>query len=134
MSMWSFNITAGWQKIDDFLVVPGIEDTAEQRRRAGFTGCPGLAVGDRRTACCCVEVFNRDERRAEHREPQYDFLVVLDIGHVQQRIAVNALPDLLELMRQTVPLATGIDSWAIQRSRYDKEQEKADVEALSLSI
>lgn len=134
MEMWSFGVKTGWEKIDDFLSATGIEDEAEQRRRAGFTGCPGLSVGERRSACCRVEIFNRDERRSEHREPQYGFLVVIDIGHVLQRIVVRELPDLLELMRQTVPLATSIDNWSILRSRYDKELEKTSVEALSLSI
>jgi hypothetical protein len=134
MTLWSYSIADGWHKIDDFLAATGNEDPAEQRKRAGFTGCPGLAVGDRRIACCCVEVFNRDERRSEHLEPQYEFLVFIDIGHVQQRVAVKQLPDLLELMRQTIPLATSIDNWSILRGRYDKELEKASVEALSLSI
>ncbi|HEX8963267.1 MAG TPA: hypothetical protein VF801_09715 [Rhodocyclaceae bacterium] len=132
--MWSFSNAEGWRKIEDFLAATGMEDPADQRRKAGFTGFPGLSVGDRRVACCCVEVFNRDERRAEHREPQYGFLVFLDIGHVQQRIAVKELPDLLELMRQTMPLATSIDTWSIIRGRYDKDQEKVSIEALSLAI
>ncbi|HEX8988428.1 MAG TPA: hypothetical protein VF816_10735 [Rhodocyclaceae bacterium] len=134
MAMWSFGISDGWQQIDDFLAEQGVDDEAEQRRRAGFTGYAGLAVGDRRVACYCVEVFNRDERRSEHKAPQYGFLVVLDIGHVRQRVAVKELPDLLELMRQTVPLATSIDGWSMTRSRYDKDTEKEHMQSLALAI
>jgi hypothetical protein len=132
--MWSYGIGDGWRKIEDFLTATGSDDPAEQRRRIGFTGHPGLSVGDRRQACCCIDVFNRDERCAEQKEVQYGFLVLLDIGHVQQRVALKELPDLLDLLHQTVPLATAIDNWAILRDRHDRDLEKTSVEALSLAI
>lgn len=136
MAMWSFGIEAGWKKIDDFLAAPGVDDAAERRKRAGFSSYAHMAVGDRRLASCCVDVFNRDERRSDATAPQYEFLVVIEIGHVEHRVAVKELPDLLELLRQTLPLPTAVDTWAMLRERYDKEQERerASVEALSLSI
>ncbi|MGE5466282.1 MAG: hypothetical protein ACM3Y9_02545 [Ignavibacteria bacterium] len=135
-AMWSFDVAGGWRKIEDFLDSPGIEEAEERRKHAGFSSYARLSVGDRRLASCCVDVFNRDERCAEPKGAEYAFLVVIEIGHVEHCVAVRELPDLLELLRQTLPLSTSVDHWAMMRSRYDSEREKeqASVEALSLSI
>lgn len=117
MTMWSFNIRAGWIEINDFLKTPETDDCAEEKQFAGFYSNPNLLIGDDE-GNFSVEVFNRSFGSNQPKEPQYEFLVGVSVGGYVHYVAIPKLPDLLEFLRQTVPLSTAIDEWAIKRQEY----------------
>lgn len=124
MTLWSFNVTTGWHEIDDFLQTPETSDCAEERKLAGFSSVASLAIGDTEGTSFCVEVYNRAHSPATVKEPQYEFLTCIDIGGAIYFVAIPKLPDLLEFLRQTVPLSISIEEWAIKKEKYIKEIEK----------
>lgn len=117
MTMWSFTCAAGWLEIDDFLKTSETDDPAEEKQLAGFWSHPNLLIGDDE-GNFSVEVFNRSVTIGQGKEPQFDFLVGVLVGGYVQYVAIPKLPDLLELLRQTVPLTTAVDEWAIKRQEY----------------
>lgn len=126
MSMFSFSVASGWQGIQDFLETPETSDRAEERRLAGFSSYPALSVGETDAGTFSVEVYNREFDAITPKGPQFQFLVSIDVGGIGHYVAVSALPDLLELLRQTVPLSVTIDEWLIKKEKYDEElNEKA---------
>lgn len=117
MTMWSFSASAGWVEIVDFLETTETSDCAEEKRLAGFYSHPNLLVGDDE-GNFSVEVFNRAVGSNLGKEPQYEFLAGVSVGGYVHYVAIQKLPDLLEFLRQTVPLSTAIDEWAIKRQEY----------------
>jgi len=125
MPMWSFDAAAGWHEIDDFLQTPDAIDVAEERRLAGFTSTPSLVVGDSEGSSFCVEVYNRAFSTTEMPKGEgYDFLTAVEVGGVVYYVAIPNLPDLLEFLRQTIPLSVAIDEWSIKKERYIAELDK----------
>lgn len=108
MTMWSFTCAAGWLEIDDFLKTSETDDGAKERRLAGFCSHPNPIIGDDEGKFS-VEIFNRSVAVGQGKEPQFDFLVGVSVGGYVQYVAIPKLPDLLELLRQTVPLTTAVD-------------------------
>ncbi|UCV22853.1 hypothetical protein [Ferribacterium limneticum] len=115
--MWSFSVGGGWVEIVDFLATSETTDCAEEKRLAGFCSHPNLLVGDDE-GIFSVEVFNRTFVGNASKEPQYEFLAAVSVGGYVQYVAIPKLPDLLEFLRQTVPLSTSIDEWSIKRQKY----------------
>jgi hypothetical protein len=122
--MFSFSKTDGWKEIEDFLQTPGIDDCEKEREAAGFTRYRALAVGDTDAASFCVEVFNREFSRQNPKEPQYEYLVSIDVGGNGNYVAVPKLPDLLALLQQVIPLSISIDEWSIMKEKYNDKLEK----------
>lgn len=115
--MWSFSVGGGWVEIVDFLATSETTDCAEGKRLGGFCSHPNLLVGDDE-GNFSVEVFNRTFGDKPSKEPQYEFLAGVSVGGYIQYVAIPKLPDLLEFLRQTVPLSTSIDEWAIKHQKY----------------
>ncbi len=116
--MFAFDHLTGWTEIADFLRVPETNDCAEERRLAGFCPHPNLEVGDVGVDNFSVKVFNRAFNPKEVKVPEYEYLVQVLVGGEGQYVAVSKLPDLLELLRQSVPLSIAIDEWTLKRDRY----------------
>ncbi len=131
-TIWAFSAAAGWKQIEDFLVTDGINDGHTERALAGFAAYPGLSVGDDESASFCVSVFARSGDGTQEKAPQYRFLVRIEIAGDLDYVAVERLPDVLELLRQTAPLAASIDEAAIKRDKYKKRIEKELERGLSL--
>lgn len=115
---------AGWSQIEDFLITAETNDCAEERKLAGFSSIPALAIGDTESTSFCVEVYNRDCNPKNAKAPEYEFLAGVDIGGLINYVGVPTLPYLLEFLRQTVPLSISIDDWSIRKEKYVEEIEK----------
>jgi len=124
MTMWCFSAAAGWSQIDDFLRTAEIDDCAEEKKLAGFSFIPTLAIGDTEGTSFCVEVYNRDCNSKNVKAPEYEFLAGVNIGGLIHYVGVPTLPDLLEFLRQTVPLSISIDDWTVRKEKYVEEIEK----------
>lgn len=124
MKMWCFSAAAGWSQIEDFLSTPETDDCAEEKKLAGFSSMPTLSIGDTEGTSFCVEVYNRDFNPTNVKVPEYAFLAGVVIGGLIHYVGVATLPDLLEFLRQTVPLSISIDDWTIRKEKYVEEIEK----------
>ena len=62
-----------------------------------------------------MRVYTRERFTEGLPGSEYKYLANLDVGDVIETVAIPDLPDLLEFMRQTVPLATTIDTWSMKR-------------------
>lgn len=110
-----FSCNKGWMKITDFLRNEEVDDCAKERSLAGFSDFPSISVGNDDGVDFGMQIYPR-ERFAEGLSGlEYKYIASLDIGDVIETVALPDLPDLLEFMRQTVPLATTIDTWSMKR-------------------
>lgn len=122
--MLAFSADSGWKEIVDFLQVPDVDDDAKLLSEAGFSPSKALCVGDPDECAFCVLVYARSIGQAHGKEEQYSFLVDVEIGGTIHRVAVEKLPDLLELLRQTVPLAKSIHEWNAFKEKCDEKIER----------
>ncbi|UCV02318.1 hypothetical protein [Dechloromonas denitrificans] len=110
-----FSSNNGWLMITDFLRNEGTDNCPEERSLAGFSDFPTVRVGNDDGVDFGVRIYTR-ERFPEGRSGlEYKYLACIDIGDSVETVAIRDLPDLLEFMRQTVPLATTIDTWSMKR-------------------
>ncbi len=123
-TIWAFSAAVGWKQIEDFLVTAEANDGQTERTLAGFRAFPGLSVGDDETGSFRVSVFARSGDGTQEKAPEYRFLVRIEVADTEDYVAVEGLPDVLELLRQTAPLAASIDAAAIKRDKYTKQIEK----------
>ncbi len=115
--MFSFSINDGWTEITDFLQSEEAKTCDEELSLAGFSPHPGLSVGKTDENSFCVSVYRR-EMHSKEEPHDYQFIVGIDIGGFDYYVATPKLPDLLELLRQVVPLSIKIDEWSINKEKF----------------
>jgi len=121
--MFTFTIKDGWKEIEDFLITEEAKDGDQELVLAGFSSYPSINLGDTETNSFSVLVYCREfVSTPEIKHPEYEFLVEIGFGGRCYYVAISALPDLLELLRQIVPLSISIDECLIKKEQSRKEQ------------
>lgn len=94
--MFSYNITEGWQEIEDFLANTQVDDFSNELVTAGYSSVYSGQLGNEFTFFN-TEVYIKDNAKKESIAP-YDFIVMVDLGRFIESIAVNDFPSLVELL------------------------------------
>jgi hypothetical protein len=123
--MFAFTTKDGWKEIEDFLSTVEAKDGNQELVLAGFSSDPSISIGDTDANSFCVFVYSRDfVASSEMKNPEYEFLVEIAVGGICNYVATPVLPDLLELLRQVIPLSNSIDEWTIKKDKHKEELEK----------
>jgi hypothetical protein len=122
--MYAYSQKDGWTEIEDFLLAMHADDCEKQRELAGYSIYPALDVGDSEKNTFAVEVFGRDFSSVGREQTPYQYLVAIDIGTALEYVAIPKLPDLLDLLKQVIPLSVSIDEWAMKRSKFNEDFDR----------
>jgi hypothetical protein len=120
----------GWlTEINDFLRTESDSDWGTEREAQGFSPAPGLQVGDNIVGSFNVEVFARDFIEGKHSNPEYNYLVEVEVAGRGERIVTETLPDLLALLKEVIPLSITIDDWFYRglQNRKDFDEGKFNI-------
>lgn len=110
-----FSCSKGWTQITDFIQTSETDDCVKQRSLAGFSDYPSIQVGNDDGADFGLRIYTRERLEEGRAGNEFKYIACIDIGEAFDMVAIRDLPDLLEFMRQTVPLATTIDTWSMKR-------------------
>jgi len=111
MSMWSFSSSGGWHCIDDLFENCKEDGLDEMLNFAGFSSTTAISVGDGDSGSFYVHVYRS---YGSYGETKYEFLSCIEIGGTVDFVVIPSLPDLLDFLRQTIPLSISINDWRIQ--------------------
>jgi len=123
--MWKFTAKDGWKEIEDFLAKHDVADCDKELALSGFSSICAVNVGDEE-GMFSVEIRSRSfgTEQGTGEGTNYEYLGAVLVGTGVRYVAIPTLPDLLEFMRQTIPLAIRIDDWNVGHEKYMKKLEK----------